>query len=431
MIRVTNLPSAANTAATSNEKGKGKEMVSVTHCDSLWFGADIITMRGGNYQLIPQGAIAVTGDKIVWIGPHAELPPIHAARQVVYEGGLITPGLIDCHTHLVFGDDRSNEFEQRLNGVSYAEIAANGGGIISTVRATRQASEQQLLEQALFRLKPLLAEGVTTIEIKSGYGLNLESEIKMLQVARRLGELLPIDVKTTCLAAHALPPEFIGQPDDYIDVVCNSIIPQVAVENLADAVDAFCEHLAFSPAQVERVFLAAQKAGLPVKLHAEQLSALRGATLAAKFHAISADHLEYATESDVQAMANAGTVAVLLPGAYYLLRETQCPPIDLFRQYKVPMALASDANPGTSPVLSLRLMLNMACTLFRMTPEEALAGVTCHAAQALGVQQTQGTLETGKLANWVHWPLSHPAELAYWLGGQLPATVVFRGEVRP
>lgn len=239
MIRVTNLPSAANTAATSNEKGKGKEMVSVTHCDSLWFGADIITMRGGNYQLIPQGAIAVTGDKIVWIGPHAELPPIHAARQVVYEGGLITPGLIDCHTHLVFGDDRSNEFEQRLNGVSYAEIAANGGGIISTVRATRQASEQQLLEQALFRLKPLLAEGVTTIEIKSGYGLNLESEIKMLRVARRLGELLPIDVKTTCLAAHALPPEFIGQPDDYIDVVCNSIIPQVAVENLADAVDAF------------------------------------------------------------------------------------------------------------------------------------------------------------------------------------------------
>ncbi len=233
------------------------------------------------------------------------------------------------------------------------------------------------------------------------------------------------------MAAHALPPEFIGQPDDYIDVVCNSIIPQVAVENLADAVDAFCEHLAFSPAQVERVFLAAQKAGLPVKLHAEQLSALRGATLAAKFHAISADHLEYATESDVQAMANAGTVAVLLPGAYYLLRETQCPPIDLFRQYKVPMALASDANPGTSPVLSLRLMLNMACTLFRMTPEEALAGVTCHAAQALGVQQTQGTLETGKLANWVHWPLSHPAELAYWLGGQLPATVVFRGEVRP
>ncbi|HDL7822412.1 TPA: imidazolonepropionase [Yersinia enterocolitica] len=406
-------------------------MVSTIHCDSLWYGADIVTMRGGKYHLIPQGAMAVTDGKIVWIGPYNELPRLSASREVIYSSGLITPGLIDCHTHLVFGGDRSAEFEQRLNGVSYAEIAANGGGIVSTVRATRNTSEQQLLEQALFRLKPLLAEGVTCIEIKSGYGLSLESEIKMLRVARQLGELLPVTVKTTCLAAHALPPEFAGRSDDYIDFVCDTIIPQVAKEKLADAVDAFCEHLAFSFAQVERVFLAAQQAGLPVKLHAEQLSSLHGSTLAAKFNAMSADHLEYATESDVRAMADAGTVAVLLPGAYYLLRETQCPPIELFRQYNVPMALASDANPGTSPALSLRLMLNMACTLFRMTPEEALAGVTCHAAQALGLQETQGTLETGKLANWVHWPLSHPAELAYWLGGQLPASVVFQGDARP
>ncbi|CFQ28403.1 imidazolonepropionase [Yersinia bercovieri] len=405
--------------------------MSEIHCDSLWYGADIVTMCGGKYHLIPQGAMAVTDGKIVWIGPHSELPAFSASREVAYQGGLITPGLIDCHTHLVFGGDRSAEFEQRLNGVSYAEIAAKGGGIISTVKATRNTSEQQLLEQALFRLKPLLAEGVTCIEIKSGYGLDLESEIKMLRVARQLGELLPITVKTTCLAAHALPPEFAGRADDYIDFVCHTIIPQVAAEGVADAVDAFCEHLAFSPAQVERVFLAAQQAGLPVKLHAEQLSALNGSTLAAKYHALSADHLEYVTESNVQAMAKSGTVAVLLPGAYYLLRETQCPPIELFRQYRVPMALASDANPGTSPALSLRLMLNMACTLFRMTPEEALAGVTCHAAQALGLQESQGTLETGKLANWVHWSLSHPAELAYWLGGQLPATVVFQGETRP
>ncbi|CQD33262.1 imidazolonepropionase [Yersinia mollaretii] len=405
--------------------------MSEIHCDSLWYGADIVTMQGGKYHLIPQGAMAVTGGKIVWMGPHSELPALNTSREVVYQGGLITPGLIDCHTHLIFGGDRSAEFEQRLNGMSYAEIAAQGGGILSTVKATRNSSEQQLLEQALFRLTPLLAEGVTCIEIKSGYGLDLESEIKMLRVARQLGELLPITVKTTCLAAHALPPEFAGRADDYIDFVCHTIIPHVAAEGLADAVDAFCEHLAFSPAQVERVFLAARQAGLPIKLHAEQLSALNGSTLAASYNALSADHLEYATESDIQAMGKAGTVAVLLPGAYYLLRETQCPPVELFRQYNVPMALASDANPGTSPALSLRLMLNMACTLFRMTPEEALAGVTCHAAQALGLQETQGTLEIGKLANWVHWPLSRPAELAYWLGGQLPAAVVFQGETRP
>lgn len=405
-------------------------MTSEIHCDSLWHGADIVTMREGKYHTIRDGAIAVHEGKIVWLGEQASMPALTATETVKFSGGIITPGLIDCHTHLVFGGDRSAEFEQRLNGVSYAEIAAQGGGIISTVKATRDTPEAQLLEQALFRLRPLLAEGVTCIEIKSGYGLTPQSELKMLRVARQLGELLPVDVKTTCLAAHALPPEYAGHSDDYIELVCNTIIPEAAAAGLADAVDAFCEHLAFSPAQVERVFSAAQKAGLPVKLHAEQLSALGGSALAARHHALSADHLEYATEEDAIAMAAGGTVAVLLPGAYYLLRETQCPPVDLFRQHGVAMAIASDANPGTSPALSLRLMINMACTLFRLTPEEALAGVTLHAAQALGLKESHGSLEIGKVADFVHWPLTRPAELAYWLGGQLPCTVIFRGEIR-
>lgn len=405
-------------------------MTSEIHCDSLWHGADIVTMRDGKYHIISNGAIAVRAGKIVWMGEQASMPALAATKTVKLDGGIITPGLVDCHTHLVFGGNRSGEFEQRLNGVSYAEIAAQGGGIISTVKATRDAQEELLLEQALFRLRPLLAEGVTCIEIKSGYGLTLASELKMLRVARRLAKILPVEVKTTCLAAHALPPEYAGRSDDYIDLVCNTIIPEAAAAGLADAVDAFCEHLAFSPEQVERVFAAAELAGLPVKLHAEQLSALGGSTLAARHHALSADHLEYATEQDAIAMAAAGTVAVLLPGAYYLLRETQCPPVELFRKHGVAMAIASDANPGTSPALSLRLMINMACTLFRLTPEEALAGVTLHAAKALGLQETHGSLEVGKVADFVHWPLARPAELAYWLGGQLPCTVIFRGEVR-
>ncbi|HBE9077695.1 imidazolonepropionase [Serratia fonticola] len=405
-------------------------MTSEIHCDSLWHGADIVTMRDGKYHIISNGAIAVRAGKIVWMGEQAAMPALAATKTVKLDGGIITPGLVDCHTHLVFGGNRSGEFEQRLNGVSYAEIAAQGGGIISTVKATRDAQEELLLEQALFRLRPLLAEGVTCVEIKSGYGLTLASELKMLRVARRLAEKLPVEVKTTCLAAHALPPEYAGRSDDYIDLVCNTIIPEAAAAGLADAVDAFCEHLAFSPEQVERVFAAAELAGLPVKLHAEQLSALGGSALAARHHALSADHLEYATEQDAIAMAAAGTVAVLLPGAYYLLRETQCPPIELFRKHGVAMAIASDANPGTSPALSLRLMINMACTLFRLTPEEALAGVTLHAAKALGLQETHGSLEVGKVADFVHWPLARPAELAYWLGGQLPCTVIFRGEVR-
>ncbi|HHQ6559164.1 TPA: imidazolonepropionase [Serratia fonticola] len=405
-------------------------MTSEIHCDSLWHGADIVTMRDGKYHIISNGAIAVRAGKIVWMGDQAAMPALAATKTVKLDGGIITPGLVDCHTHLVFGGNRSGEFEQRLNGVSYAEIAAQGGGIISTVKATRDAQEELLLEQALFRLRPLLAEGVTCVEIKSGYGLTLASELKMLRVARRLAEILPVEVKTTCLAAHALPPEYAGRSDDYIDLVCNTIIPEAAAAGLADAVDAFCEHLAFSPEQVERVFAAAEQAGLPVKLHAEQLSALGGSALAARHHALSADHLEYATEQDAIAMAAAGTVAVLLPGAYYLLRETQCPPVELFRKHGVKMAIASDANPGTSPVLSLRLMINMACTLFRLTPEEALAGVTLHAAKALGLQETHGSLEVGKVADFVHWPLAHPAELAYWLGGQLPCKVIFRGELR-
>lgn len=399
-------------------------------CDSLWSGATLVTMQDGRYNLIENGTLAVKDDKIIWLGSQDDSPKFIAASRHHFDGGIITPGLVDCHTHLVFGGDRSAEFEQRLNGASYAEIAAQGGGILSTVNATRIASQKTLFEQARFRLAPLLAEGVTCVEIKSGYGLNDESELKMLRVIRQLAETQSVQVKATCLAAHALPAEYHGRADDYIDHICHHLLPQVAAERLADAVDAFCEHLAFSPAQVERVFKAAKNLGLPVKLHAEQLSSLHGSQLAANHGALSADHLEYATEQDVKAMAESGTVAVLLPGAYYLLRETQRPPVDLFRQYRVPMAIASDANPGTSPALSLRLMLNMACTLFHMTPEEALAGVTCHGARALGLQQTHGTLEVGKVADFVHWPLARPAELVYWLGGQLPCTVVYRGDIR-
>ncbi|MCU5772949.1 imidazolonepropionase [Erwiniaceae bacterium BAC15a-03b] len=399
-------------------------------CDSLWYGADLVTMRDGQYNLIADGAIAVADGQIVWIGTRSEAADIQALQRTDFGGGIITPGLIDCHTHLVFGGDRSAEFEQRLNGVSYAEIAAQGGGILSTVRATRAASLDELISSARWRIERLLAEGVTTLEIKSGYGLDEESELRMLQAIRLLAQQVPADVLATCLAAHAFPPEFKQNPDGWVDIICQRLLPEVKAQQLADAVDAFCEHLAFSPEQVTRVFERAQQLGLPVKLHAEQLSSLGGGALAARFNALSADHLEYATESDVQAMAQHGTVAVLLPGAFYLLRETQRPPVGLFRQYQVPMALASDANPGTSPALSLRLMLNMACTLFGFTPEEALAGVTLHGAKALGLEKTHGTLESGKVANFVHWPLARPAELVYWLGGQLPCQVIYRGEAQ-
>ncbi|KIV71953.1 Imidazolonepropionase [Pseudomonas sp. FeS53a] len=395
---------------------------------TFWHNAHIATLRDGRYSIIEQGALLTEGALIRWVGPLAEAPDTGDARQVDLGGAWVTPGLIDCHTHLVFGGDRSAEFEQRLEGVSYAEIAARGGGIASTVRATREASEDELLASAVTRARHLLRDGVTTLEVKSGYGLDLACERKMLRVARRLGEVLPVTVKTTCLAAHALPPEYAGRADDYIEVVCTEILPALAAEGLVDAVDAFCEHLAFSPAQVERVFQAARGLGLPVKLHAEQLSSLHGSSLAARYDALSADHLEYMTEDDAIAMADAGTVAVLLPGAFYLLRETQLPPIDALRRHGVTMAVASDLNPGTSPALSLRLMLNMACTAFRLTPEEALAGVTLNAARALGLAERCGSLEAGKLADFVAWDIQRPAELAYWLGGTLPNRVVRHGQ---
>ncbi|MBI6899541.1 imidazolonepropionase [Pseudomonas putida] len=394
---------------------------------TLWQHCHAATMTDGRYSIIEDAAIVTSAGLIEWIGPRADVPPVEADRVVDLGGAWVTPGLIDCHTHAVFGGNRSGEFEQRLQGVSYAEIAAQGGGIASTVRATRAASEDALFVSARQRVQALMRDGVTTIEIKSGYGLDLESERKMLRVARRLGEELPVTVRSTCLAAHALPPEYIGRADDYIAHVCDEMLPALAAEGLVDAVDAFCEHLAFSPAQVERLFIKARELGLPVKLHAEQLSSLHGSSLAARYQALSADHLEFMTEEDAIAMAEAGTVAVLLPGAFYFLRETQLPPMDALRRHGVKIALASDLNPGTSPGLSLRLMLNMGCTCFRMTPEEALAGVTVHAATALGLGDSHGSLEVGKVADFIAWQIERPADLSYWLGGDLPKRVVRLG----
>ncbi|MDH4554681.1 imidazolonepropionase [Pseudomonas sp. BN417] len=394
----------------------------------LWHNCHAATMKGGKYAVIEDAVLVTYAGRIEWIGPREELPSIPYDVEVDLEGAWLTPGLIDCHTHLVFGGDRSREFEQRLEGVSYAEIAAQGGGIASTVRATREASEDELLESATRRARQLLRDGVTTLEVKSGYGLDLASERKMLRVARRLGETLPITVRATCLAAHALPPEYAGRADDYIDHICDEILPALADEGLVDAVDAFCEYLAFSPEQVERVFKVAKGLGLPVKLHAEQLSSLHGSSLAARYQALSADHLEYMTEDDAIAMAAAGTVAVLLPGAFFLLRETQLPPIEALRKHGVAIAVSTDLNPGTSPALSLRMMLNMACTSFRLTPEEALAGATLHAAKALGLAESHGSLETGKVADFIAWDIQRPAELAYWLGGDLPKRVIRHGQ---
>lgn len=394
---------------------------------TLWQHCHAATMTDGRYAVIEDAAIVTSAGLIEWIGPRADVPSVAADRVVDLGGAWLTPGLIDCHTHAVFGGNRSGEFEQRLQGVSYAEIAAQGGGIASTVRATRAASEDELLASARQRVQALMRDGVTTIEIKSGYGLDLENERKMLRVARRLGEELPVTVRSTCLAAHALPPEYAGKADDYIDHICEQMLPALAAEGLVDAVDAFCEHLAFSPAQVERLFIKARELGLPVKLHAEQLSSLHGSSLAARYQALSADHLEFMTEEDAIAMAEAGTVAVLLPGAFYFLRETQLPPMDALRRHGVKIALASDLNPGTSPGLSLRLMLNMGCTYFRMTPEEALAGVTVHAATALGLGDSHGSLEVGKVADFIAWQIERPADLSYWLGGDLPKRVVRLG----
>jgi imidazolonepropionase len=394
---------------------------------TLWQHCHVATMAHGKYSIIEDAAMVTAGSLIEWIGPRSEVPKAGYAQVHDLQGAWVTPGLIDCHTHTVFGGNRSGEFEQRLQGVSYAEIAAKGGGIASTVRATRAASEDELFASAHKRLRSLLRDGVTTVEIKSGYGLDLANERKMLRVARRLGDALPVSVRATCLAAHALPPEYKDRADDYIDHICTEMLPALASEGLVDAVDAFCEYLAFSTEQVERVFKVAQQLGLPVKLHAEQLSSLHGSSLAARYQALSADHLEFMTEEDAITMAASGTVAVLLPGAFYFLRETQLPPMDALRKHGVKIAIASDLNPGTSPALSVRLMLNMACTLFRMTPEEALAGATQHAATALGMGDTHGSLEVGKVADFVAWQIDRPADLAYWLGGELDKRVVRHG----
>ena len=394
---------------------------------TLWQHCNAATMANGTYSIIEDAAIVTREGFIEWIGPRQQVPAGEYGHTIGLDGAWVTPGLIDCHTHTVFGGNRSGEFEQRLQGVSYAEIAAAGGGIASTVRATRAASEDELFASARQRLLNLLRDGVTTVEIKSGYGLSLESERKILRVIRRLGQELPVTVRSTCLAAHALPPEYKDRADDYIEHICAHMLPALAAEGLVDAVDAFCEYLAFSPEQVERVFKVAQQLDLPVKLHAEQLSSLHGSSLAARYQALSADHLEFMTEEDAMAMAQSGTVAVLLPGAFYFLRETQLPPMEALRKHGVKIAIASDLNPGTSPGLSLRLMLNMACTLFRMTPEEALAGVTQHAATALGLGESHGSLEPGKVADFVAWNIDRPADLAYWLGGDLDKRVVRNG----
>jgi imidazolonepropionase len=389
--------------------------------DRLWTGARLATMEKGGapYGMVEKGAVGVENGRIVYCGEEADLPgrPDGLAREIhCLDGRWITPGLIDCHTHLVYGGDRAGEFEMRLEGASYEELLKAGGGILSTVRATRDASLDSLVASALPRLDALLAEGVTTVEVKSGYGLNVATETKMLRAARRLGKLRPVSVVTTFLGAHALPPEFKDDADAYIDLMCDEALPAVAGEGLADAVDVFCEKVAFNLEQTERVFRAAQAAGLPVKLHAEQLSDMGGAALAARYGALSCDHLEFLSGEGAAAMAKAGTVAVMLPGAFYFLRDTNVPPIAMLREAGVAMAVSTDCNPGSSPATSLLLMLNMAATLFRMTPEEALAGVTREAARALGVKQDRGTLKQGKAADLAIWDIERPAELSYRIG---------------
>ena len=399
---------------------------------TLWRNARLTTLAdGGGWGLIDNGALLVQSDAICWVGPQSKLPP-HLLARVEQEhelgGALLTPGLIDCHTHLVYGGQRAGEFEQRLLGASYEEIARAGGGIRSTVTATRAASDAALFAAASGRALRLMAEGVTTLEVKSGYGLSLADEARCLAIARRIGAELALTVRTTYLGAHALAPEFAGRADDYIDAVCAWMAPLHA-RGLIDAVDAFCETIGFSPAQTRRVFEAAGALGLPVKLHAEQLSDQGAAALAAEFGALSCDHLEHLSDTGVRAMRQAGTVAVLLPGAYYFLRETRLPPVALLRQHGVAIALASDHNPGSAPGLSLLLMLSMGCTLFRLTPEEALRGVTANAARALGLSD-RGRLAPGLRADFAVWDLEHPNELAYWFGHNPCRRVVVAGQER-
>ncbi len=396
---------------------------------TLWRNGRLVTLAGSGWCTIERGAMIVDGPRLQWIGHDTGLPrDLQVDAEHDLGGALVTPGLVDCHTHLVYGGQRANEFEMRLQGATYEDIARAGGGIRSTVAATRAASDETLFDSAAARARALMAEGVTTLEIKSGYGLALQHEARCLRVARRIGRELPVSVSTTCLAAHALPPEFEGRADAYIDAVC-AWLPALHAERLVDAVDAFCENIAFTPAQTRRVFDAARALGLPVKLHAEQLSDQDGAALAAGHQALSCDHLEWLSARGVRAMAAAGTVAVLLPGAFYFLRETKLPPVQALRDAGVPIAIASDHNPGSSPGLSLLLMLNMACTLFRLTPEEALRGATVNGARALGLAD-RGTLAPGKRADFAVWALEHPNELAYWFGHQPCRRVVVAGEER-
>ena len=384
-------------------------------CDRVWRNARLATMQGADLAVIENGLVAAQGDTIVFAGREDAAPELSAAETRDCEGRWITPGLIDCHTHLVHAGNRAREFELRLEGASYEEIARAGGGIVSTMRATRGASEDALVATALPRLDSLIGEGVTTVEIKSGYGLDRDSEIRMLSAARRLGRERDVDIRTTFLGAHAVPPEFKGDPDGYLDQLCDDILPAVVERGLADAVDAFCEGIGFTPEQTERMFAAAERHGLPVKLHAEQLSNQHGAALAARHGALSADHLEHLDEAGVAAMAAAGTVATLLPGAFYFTRETRLPPIDALRAARVPIAIATDCNPGTSPLTSLLLAMNMGATLFRLTVAECLLGVTCNAARALGLAD-RGTLAAGQRCDLAIWDVEELAEIVYRMG---------------
>ncbi|OUI88193.1 imidazolonepropionase [Acetobacter sp. DmW_043] len=405
--------------------------------DTLWKNVHLATMAPSRisssdpYGCIKNAAIAAKNGKITWIGAEADLPdaPEKLARSVIsMQQKWATPGLIDAHTHLVYAGDRSNEFSQRLNGVSYQQIAHEGGGINATVAATRAMSEEQLLELAITRAKRMIAGGTTTIEVKSGYGLTLEDELKLLRVGRALEQHLPIRVHTTFLGAHALPPEYAGRQTDYVSTIINDMLPRIGEEKLADSVDVFCETIAFSRSETEQIFQAAAQLGLPVRIHADQMSDSDSCALAARFKALSADHVEYANENGVQAMATAGTVAMLLPGAFYFIRETRLPPVDLFRKHKVPMGLATDCNPGTSPLLDLTTTMNMACTLMRLTPAEALHGVTTIAARALNLQNITGVLQENYAADIAFWPISGPHELSYWIGGVRPSARVFGGK---
>ena len=389
--------------------------------------ATVATMDGPGYGLIADGAVVTDGGRILWVGPETELPTIYRGQdRRDLAGRLVTPGLIDCHTHVVHAGHRAAEFEMRLNGASYADVARAGGGILSTVRATRAASEAELLASALPRVDAMLAQGVSLIEVKSGYGLDIDTELRMLRVARAIARQRPVRVRTSFLGAHAIPPEFAGRADDYLTEVCLPALQAAHAEGLVDAVDGFCEGIAFSVNQIERVFNVATALGLPVKLHAEQLTWVGGTTLAARHKALSADHLEYATAADAAALAASGTVAVILPGAFYTLREAQLPPIAAFRSQGVPMALATDCNPGSSPMTSLLLAMNMGCTLFRMTPLEALAGVTVHAARALGLADC-GRVRPGLRADLAVWEATHPAELSYRIGATPLHSRIFGG----